>query len=194
MNAEQTHPVEQLAFYVNGSLLEEEQREVEQHIAACEQCRDELAFLRALQKGVQQLEAEPVPVELGWQRLRRDIKAGSGGRHPPRQGWLKLALAASLLVVAVETGLLLQQQAQPDVYVPAGGGQSESLLQIRFHPQASAWQIQQVLTSVGAQIVSGPGTLGIYRIRLDGGNEETMATVLAQLRAQPQVIEYAAAQ
>ena len=38
-----THPLEQLAPYVDGSLTGPERLEVERHLASCAQCRSEVA-------------------------------------------------------------------------------------------------------------------------------------------------------
>ena len=39
-------------------------------------------------------------------------------------------------------------------------------MQVQFLPQASEQQIRKLLNEVHAQIVSGPGALGIYTVRV----------------------------
>ena len=188
MSSPDDHPLDLLPFHVNGTLDAAERQRVVAHLAACEACREELALLEALKAGVRAADAGSPPLEMGWQRLARDMRAD--GRRRSGRGWLKLALAASLLVVVVQTGLLVQRHGAEPGYRPAGVTETGVVLQVRFRPQASEAEMRALLQSIGGRIVDGPGALGIYRVRLAEGRDA--AAVLKQLQGRPELVEHVA--
>lgn len=184
MQSEQEHPVELLPFFANGTLEAEEQARVATHLTACGACRDELAFLQALHAGVRAAESPPPIGEMGWRRLQSALRKPARARR-----WLPWALAASLAVVMVQ-GVLLFQHTEEAAYQPAGQVREGTLLQVRFRPQATESAIRTLLQSLPGQIVSGPGALGVYRIRL--APEADPEAALEILRRKQDLIEHAA--
>ncbi len=188
MNEQHAHPEELLPFYVNGSLDADEHQQVENHVAACGQCRDEIALLQSLQTRVAEIDAHTAPGEFGWQRLQRDMRKPA---RQTRRSWMKMALAASLLVVVVQSGWLLQLSLSQNDYIPAGAHlQQGVILQVAFRPQATASQIHQLLDAIDAEIVGGPGAAGVYRIRLHNRSEGDASQPLQRLNASTEVVEY----
>lgn len=82
-----------LSAYYDGELREDERHALEDHLAACPECRAELAQLRALSGVIKKHAMEPVPAA-----LKRSVLAPP--RTTPR--WLRPALAfAAVASVAV---------------------------------------------------------------------------------------------
>ena len=125
------HPTpERLQEFVDGVLFPEERTRVEDHLATCAPCADEVRALRAL---LDRLEALPDTVEPErdhWPALRAEILAGEReparvvplppkrdrvGFASPRIGWFGLAAAA---VIALVFGLT-RQPTRPPVDTPA---------------------------------------------------------------------------
>ena len=46
------HPQSKLSEYADGELSREESRAVEEHLATCADCREEIAFIRAFDEGL----------------------------------------------------------------------------------------------------------------------------------------------
>lgn len=98
--------------YLDGELSQAERSQVEEHVAACDQCRRELEYLRSLTSALRSAapEVEPEPVDI-WPRVQVQIT-----KVPQRnQGWLsgaRLQIAgaavALLLIVGVGFGIVGQ--------------------------------------------------------------------------------------
>jgi hypothetical protein len=162
------HPDELLPWLANRTLDGAERLEVEAHVASCERCRRELAYLESLRSGVAEMENVQAPGEFGLNRLLRDI-----GRQPQlaeRRRWLVPALAAALAVVVLQGVMLAQLWIRPVSIAPLGRALPDAnVLQIRFDPRATEADIRNALQAVGASLIDGPGALGIYRVRLEPG-------------------------
>lgn len=64
--------------------------------------------------------------------------------------------------------------------------QGQVLLTVAFRPQATELAIRKALADSSAQIVAGPGALGLYTLTVPGANADIME---AQLRAAVEVVE-----
>src|SRR6185503_6149862 len=93
-----------LPWYVNGSLEDEEQAQVEAHLEVCPECREDLKTEQAMAR---QIRALPSDTERGWAALRARIDgaapeprrtSGPLGRRIP-MGWAVTAQAASLAIL-----------------------------------------------------------------------------------------------
>ena len=89
--------------YVDGLLPEEEGREVERHLNACETCREEAAFLRSLLTAAAALPGSIRPKRDLW----TDIAAGIDGRNivsvefGGRSAWFRRGMLAAAAVVLI---------------------------------------------------------------------------------------------
>jgi predicted anti-sigma-YlaC factor YlaD len=179
------HPTELLPWLVNDTLDAVERARVEQHVAGCPECRQQVAFLRELRGTIKQQPQQEVG-EFGLQKLQHSVRAGSTRR--PR--WLlPAALAAGIVLVA--QSVLLVQTGNRDSYVPmSGGGADDNTFLVEFAPDATEASIRSVLRNSHARIIDGPGALGLYRIVIDqdGATHRDMAAIVAGLRTQTQVI------
>lgn len=193
-----------LPWYVNGTLSDEERRQVEAYLERSSHARDEVDLLRALRQQVKDEAVENSPGELGLQRLKREIKQAdqtpaSADRMAGRtisiaSFWRPLA-AAACLVVVVQAGVMVGLRTgtiDPDTVGIASGttGLSAPVMQVTFAPDATEEQIRELLQSAGASIAEGPTALGIYQLRLD--NEATsIDEALTTLRANGDVVTFA---
>ncbi len=167
LNSKQ-HPDELLPWLANNTLGGAERLEVEAHVASCERCRRELAYLDSLRSSVAEMECIQAPGEFGLHRLLRDIRRSP--QHTERRRWLAPALAASLAVVVLQGVMLAHLWTQPVNIAPLGREMLDAdVLQIRFEPRATETDIREALQAVGASLIDGPGALGIYRVRLEPG-------------------------
>jgi len=184
------HPDELLPWLANRTLGGAERLEVEAHVATCDRCRGELAYLESLRSGIAELEGAQAPGESGLNRLMRDIR-----RRPQiaqRRRWLVPALAASLAVVALQGVMLAHLWTRPENIAPLGRETPDAVvLQIRFEPHATEEDIRDALQAVGASLIDGPGALGIYRVRLGpvvSGKSMEASRAIATLKARPGVV------
>jgi hypothetical protein len=95
-----THPLEQLAPYVDGSLTGSERLEVERHLASCAQCRSEVAVASEARGALRSMPEVEIPTDLGVPALEA---MGTGEAHhpgPPR--WVRaMPFVAAAAVVAL---------------------------------------------------------------------------------------------
>lgn len=184
------HPDDLLPWLANGTLGGAERLEVEAHLATCERCRRELAFLESLREGVAGLEGAEAPGEFGLKRLMQELR-----RRPQaaaRRRWLAPALAASIAVIAIQSAMLANLWTRPEGIVPLGREMTGAVvLQIRFDPRATEADMRTALQAVGATLIDGPGALGIYRVRLSAGvsgQSMDVSQAIASLEARKGVI------
>lgn len=201
---------ESLPWYVNGTLEGTELEQVEQHVQSCVACRAELSYLRELGALVHTAEQFPLTPAVGLAALIERIdRADSGAEAPfPRgiRSWMapvyraspgiRRALVAQAAAILLLLGLVAWTTGrQPaavhhtlaDVDAPVVD--SRAHLRVVFLPDAPEARIREILGSVGGEIVSGPSALGVYTVAapISGQPDETVASLLATLRAQPEI-------
>jgi anti-sigma-K factor RskA len=173
-----------LPFYVNGTLDDDERRQVEKALSEQASLRDEVTLLRQIQS---QLRSKPEtlnsPGEFGLKRLQQQLKSHRQARRvSPR--WRLAAIAASFLLV-VQTSMVMLSPGD-GAYQQAGEASSSPLLLIAFSPQATEAEIRQLLLENQLTIVEGPSALGIYKLSAASEPEK----LLGRLQ-QNQIIESA---
>ena len=95
-----THPLEQLAPYVDGSLTGPERLEVERHLASCAQCRSEVAVASEARAALRSMPEVEVPTDLGVPALEAMAKGEAQHPGPPR--WVRaMPFVAAAAVVAL---------------------------------------------------------------------------------------------
>lgn len=192
-----------LPWYVNGTLGDEERRQVEAYLERSSHARDEVGLLRALRQQVKDDAVENSPGELGLQRLKREIKQAeqapaSGDRMAGRtitiaSFWRPLAVAACL-VVMVQAGIMAGLGGFGSGEVGTASGPtnlSAPELQVTFAPDATEADIRELLQSAGASIADGPTALGVYKLRLVDTEATSLDEALTTLRANGDVVTFA---
>lgn len=188
---------DKLALLINGQLDVNEQAELEKQIAANEELAAEAEFLGALQKGIQQQHTVP-PGAMGLARLKRDIASEQRRTNTEAQAtvssgnatgkvkaasnfWKPLSIAACCLL-AVQSFLTMQGPSRddPSGVVPLSGSALPAgpQLQVVFKDTATAGQIREGLLSINAELISGPGALGIYTVQLPANADISQAQIL----------------
>lgn len=94
LDVRENHPDEMaVAAYLEGRLPETERDTFESHLAACDECRGALVLLR----GLEELEAEPVPEEL--------LRASRKPRWVPWAAAAAAVILGALLVLPLREGI-----------------------------------------------------------------------------------------
>jgi len=163
------HVSETLPWYVNGTLAPERRTQVDGHLRGCARCRAELEWLMRLRVDVQG--SMPAPQgDLGLSRFLDRIASESNVvplRRPARPRWMlpAMALAAGILVAqGIVIGVMVHERSQTLQTLSGPPAARGTLLQVTFVPTATEAQIRGAVTAAGAEIVAGPGALGIYTL------------------------------
>lgn len=166
-----------LPWLVNGSLDKHESAAVEASIENSKELRDEYAFLAALRDSVKQQDLADVPLEMSWQRLRRDIRRQSPKGVSSR--WRFAAIAASLFLLVQSLVVWLPDESSGH-YQPLSSSVAEPGLLVQFVDSAPQARIQQLLREQHLRIVDGPSAAGLYRLVSDGNQAEALAALKKQ--------------
>jgi anti-sigma-K factor RskA len=104
-----------VAPYALDSLGDEEERGFEQHLATCEQCRDDLAGLREAAAGLAYGAAGPAPPTALKERILEQARAERPNVVPlaRRRGWTAPLAAAAALAAAVALGVGVWSATRP---------------------------------------------------------------------------------
>lgn len=193
MNTTSQHPDDLLAFYVNGTLTDNEQREVEAHIATCERCQQELVLLRTM-RDVSRQQSSEFPREFAWQRLKRDLKRESVSSTPKSKTWWQPAVGiAAAVIIAVQAVTIINLNDEVDTYTQAGYQHGGVVVQIKINPQATEAQLRELLLDIDAEIVAGPSANGLYRVKLSAKKDDPSVTgKLETLKDNSKLITYVA--
>ncbi len=149
-----------------------------------------------LAKSAEQLRAHPAAFDAAanWQRIATRLQAErdwqqatSAHRSHRRVSWWQAVLAyglgaATAAAVAVAIIPLQTHQAPAEVQplgesasaVPAG----EVILQVVFRDEATLGHIRALLAAQGAQVVGGPGALGVWRIAVPAARADSVRAAL----------------
>jgi len=189
-----SHPSELLPWFANGTLDAAEHRQVEAHLSACPQCREEVTAIKSLRTRLKDIESQGrSPGELGLARLKRRIRfeTETAGNPSPHR-WLMPALAAAVIVIAAQAGLMLNMNAAHRQNMQLMSGPAAGDIQIRFTTDARAEQIAALLQSIHGRIVGGPGAMDVYRIRIKAGASggKTVQEAIRRLRARHDVVQF----
>ncbi|MFS2033496.1 hypothetical protein ACEN8I_05660 [Polaromonas sp. CT11-55] len=193
-----------LPWHVNHTLDADTCQEVEALAGRSPLVRAEIHWLEQLRSQIRQFrdEAEQRPDDAGLDMLLAMIHAEDAGKLVRLRGrwnaWLAAPrrysvaglAAAVVLAQAALIGALLQREA-PETLTPLSGETAAGgeLLQVTFKPRATEAQIRGLLAGLRAEIVSGPGALGVYTVRVPEGQGQP---VLASLRGSSAIVESAA--
>jgi hypothetical protein len=181
-----------LPFYVNGTLRGEEHAFVEQHIRACEQCQDEVDWLRktfavlAADGALEQTpRLGPSAAQLSTSDGRQRIgtaRTKTVSRTTP--SWVRWLLAAQLAAIVVLGTLLVTDTRDLASYRTLGVSNPSAELRdtigVMFDPSITESEMQRVVLGVGGRIVDGPTATDVYVLEVPA---ERMNRALQALRA-----------
>jgi anti-sigma factor RsiW len=170
-----------LPWYVNGTLRGEELGRVERHVAACEQCRHEVAWLCDVFAACAAIAPTPhAPASAHAAGI-----AGLDGRIQPRtwrtrvsdrwqstQPWTRMLIAAQFAGLAFLGTLLALDTRQEPSYqtlgVHTGPTPTREAIAVMFDPAITEAELRRVITEAGARIVDGPTTTHAFVLEVPG--------------------------
>jgi anti-sigma factor RsiW len=186
-----------LPWYATGKLDDGDRARVEQHLAGCAECRQQLGVERRLMREFRAFTPE---VESGWARLRSRVAApGLAAATPRRRSFSDAAgdlwaaftrpvilafAAAQVAFVALASGLVMWL-SQP-AYQALGSAPAPAAANaiVMFRADATVEDVRSAMTSAGASIVSGPTSTGAYLLHVDPRQRQA---ALAKLRSDDEV-------
>ncbi len=185
---------QELPWLVNGSLPGAEREAIEHALQQHPALRAEREFFERLRSAVRD-QPTATPGEAGWQRLRGQLAAAPVATRPAANDrwWRPLAIAASVLF-AVQAVWVWGPFHGDAGYAPLGAtaprpGADQVLLQVRPRADARVGDWQALLVQVNAQVVSGPGAAGVWRVAVPRAQADA---ALAALRGAGDLVEHAA--
>jgi hypothetical protein len=171
-----------LPWYVNDTLDDDERRQVEQHLAECLHCQQEVAWLRGIREEfATQAEQDDVSPKMHHlhRRMERRRRAAPTSlvwqRRERRLAWLVALQAAVILGLGIS---LLGQPHMPYRTLSAPGDKG-ALLVVVFNTQAREAQMRELVRESGARIVGGPTAQGAYVLRVPDAREAAARRMLA---------------
>jgi hypothetical protein len=185
--ADRDKDVEQLLPWLANETLEgEEARAVEALSKESPAAAKELEFLRGLRAQMKTADAGNSPGELGWRRLQQQI-ARERGASIRGTRWRQVAAIAAAVVILLQAAVIGYQWRQGDVITAGGAG---ATLQVRFAPTASETAIRELLQQIDGTIVDGPGSLGVYHVKVENAETDpaVAAKALESLRARSDIV------
>lgn len=175
------HYLEDLDALLDGRLYEDTVAEIEAHLAGCDECRHAFEALRwTKQFAATRFAAPDAPADLQ-EKILRSLRAEPVLKilpSPPRRKWdhrHALALAASLLVAAILSGVLLY----PKTTLPALVATDFQ----KYHAQKlpldlatdDVKQMEEFFTAHGVPFTPRVFDLGMMQYRLVGGRVHRLA-------------------
>jgi hypothetical protein len=172
---------ELLPWYANGTLAPDQHAQVEGWLARDSGLQSELEFVRQAGAILRETAARPASSSIGrfLDRVAADqIEGGTAAgvvgirrTRRPLSGagkWAFALAAGVILAQAIVIGALVMRDTDQGVLDPLSGmpqGDRPNL-QATFVETVAEIEIRALLAEVNAQIVSGPGTLGVYGLRV----------------------------
>ncbi len=189
-----------LPWLETNSLEEDEKNKVNHVLQKSPSLKKEYVYMSALRQSINNSEQEiQVPVELAWQRLKKEIKKEreiqslteqqSFSQQNNRSPWWKgFSIAASILIVA-QMGFIISTQESNSLtnvdYQPLSVNSAQTI-KIQFKDNVSSRQITQLLQKNNLKIIDGPSVKGFYQVVGKGRLEP----VLEILKLNTEIVNY----
>jgi anti-sigma factor RsiW len=191
-----------LPWWVNGTLSQQDNERVERHVNQCAACAAEVELQRALQAT---LRSDPVMMapQSGWQKMveRLDDDAATHDGKSPSIWWRGAVAVQTLLIVGLTTLLWQSYSSNSDANTAMLQPRYETLtantmtpasdargtVRVVFRKDVSLAEVNALLRSRSAQIVSGPSEAGVYTLA-PSVSSDADTQLLDQLRKDERVI------
>ena len=177
-----------LPWYANASLDATETAAVEQHLAGCASCRDNLAFLRRFET---ELHADDSERDVSTPELPEGIRQQLSRKHGAgRQSYIALAASIALgLAVAFALGVAVAPQLGEQALYrtttsPVNHDGPRVTLRVRLSADASASQLGRFIREHDAVIHAGPDEQGWYRMEISVPDDLTQAGLNGLIEAE----------
>ncbi len=188
--------LELLPWYATGAIEPADRVKVEAHLSDCTSCREDLATERQLRAAVADL---PLDACLGFAEFRRRIgiapplatqrrphRRRSATGAPDRSRRTSWAVAAQVATVLIFAGVAFPAMQKPAEYRTLGSAPDHPAgnMVVMFGPTMTERTMRQLLGSIGASLVEGPTSAGVYILSVASNQR---AAALAELRARSDV-------
>lgn len=170
-----------LPWFVNGTLDEERQRAVREHLQSCPQCSAAYAWA-CRERAAIYTEQQAVPdVAASLARMMARIEPAAPRKTASflsrllslytGKPWVPLAFAVqAVLVVALGLGVFMQTDVRQ--YVALGNADTGKMkIAIVFRPDTTVQRMQDILRAVNANIVAGPTVTFAYVVEVPASEE-----------------------
>ena len=148
-----------LPWVLTGQLADTEEKLVQEHVAGCPQCSEDLAWQRKL-RAVQPAAGASPDMEGALARLMPQLETRDKAANGP---WMRWALAAQLLVIA-GLGAQLAMHETPEYRLLGAQGAASANLVVVFKPETTEVQLRGVLKSNFATVVGGPTSTNAWLV------------------------------
>ena len=198
MNGQQSKPDHEaidllLPWYVNGTLNETERGQVERHLEACEECRENLDFLGRVEQVARHQEPLPLVPQPDEERLLERLAPNEAGIG--RSGSLRLSMAAAavmVMVLAVTTLFVgLSHDTEPSrfetVISPSAETTMQYVVELRLTDGTSESQVDELLATIGDHTVLESIDDQTIRVHVQYGRFSDLQERIDSLRALPRV-------
>lgn len=195
-----------LPWFINQTLAQPEQQQVEQHLKQCLVCRREWLDLQKLAEQITAHGDLEAAAAASFARLRtqlgkqQSVAAVTTTPHQPAKANRRhqiaaiasLSLAASLLLLIgpsispTNTTMVNHDFTTLSTSRPAMAEQG--LLRVVFAKDIANDKIFELLAQIQAQTIDQANSVGAYTIRLDAASQLTTAQALALLRSHSEVL------
>ncbi len=211
-----TQAQELLPWLVNGRIAADDANWLNDHLAACAACRDELVVQQRIRAAI----AREPTVEFApqaafnrlWKRIEADahepsaaaleaLPAAAGAAPETRRPratrdatrpWVRAALSAQAAVILILCGVLWQRPPAPAYRTvtdsPPGRLVAGPVVKAIFADQVRLGDVKEILAASGFVVASGPSEAGVYTlVARDTHAQAISSAALARLRTDPRV-------
>lgn len=180
---------DKVLMYVQGRLTPEDGAALEAEMRTDADLRAEVQAMQATRVALAPIDVPDK--DSGWSRLSAAIDAERAAAPANENRPIRLSLLQAASVVAASV-VLWQLLAVPMItetsgpFTPATEAPDGPSVQIIFDETAVIAEITDLLSSVGGEIISGPGALGIYRVSF--ADEAALDAARAVLEARDELV------
>lgn len=212
MNDKHRQCWELLPWVANERISPSDLKRIQSHLDECSACQKELASQRRLRELMRTEESVVIAPQASFQKLMQRIEAEEEGEiaappravegtrsaarstRPPR--WLAIAAAVQAVVIGLLlAGMWFQAQAVltaprfSTLTTPATVPQGP-VIRVVFRDEVTIGELNDIVRSLGAHIVAGPNSAGVYTLQLQAEERtsEHVERIAAQLRQDSRVL------
>ena len=201
---------------VNGRLKSTDSLWLNEHLADCAACRNELAAQQLIRNAIAREPTVEFAPQASFNRLWKQIEADANdtlhgaapmspantaattttaamaARRRPADLWMRVALVAQAAAI-VALGVVLWARPAANAYrtvtdLGPSLGTSQPVVKVIFDDQVRLAEVKDMLRAAELVVAVGPSEAGVYSlVPLDGRATHITPVMLARLRADPRV-------
>lgn len=204
---------ELLPWVANERISPSDLKRIQPHLRECSACQEELASQRRLRELMRADESIVIAPQASFQKLMQRIEAeeeseiaeapraakgtsrsAARAARPPR--WLAIAAGVQAVIIGLllavtwfQAHALLTAPRFSTLTTPATVPQGP-VIRVVFREEVTIGELNEIVRSLGAHIVAGPNSAGVYTLQLEGEQRTSkhVEQVAAQLRQDSRVL------